>query len=190
VGLGLRFHEYLISDKNIENSIDLLGKEWLKSRRGPQIHLGHLDFFTDRTNKRWFYVTQNEMVIGMVLLSRRDVEKGWLLKFFITHPKAPRGASEFMMVSILDTLRNENCHFLTYGIVAANHLGKIVGLNSFASWLARVGFTLTKWIFRLDRRKIFWKKFHPKMERSFVLFSKPSLGLRELRVILNSLKID
>jgi len=190
INIGLQFHEYLVFDEQIERSIDQLGKAWLKGRRGPQIHLGSLDFFKDRTSKRWFYVKQNDQILGMVLLSRRESEKGWLLKFLLSHPEAPRGTSEFMMVSILEALRNENCHYLTYGAVAASHLGQIVGLSVFSNWLAKIGFTLTKWIFRLDRQKIFWKKFQPKVERSFILFSKPSVGVQELRAILNSLKIN
>jgi lysylphosphatidylglycerol synthetase-like protein (DUF2156 family) len=187
---GVTFHEYLSHDEQLEQSINEFGKEWLKSRRGPQIHLGILDFFDSRINRRWFYVQQEGRIVGVALLTKLDYEKGWLLKYLLTNLAAPRGTSEMLMLSILDVLRAEGCRFLTYGVVAANSLGEIVGLNKFSTFIARLGFSLTKWFFQLDRRKLFWKKFHPKAERAFVLSSKPTFGFQEIRAILKSLKID
>ena len=61
---GLRVHEYLIHDEHLEQSIEQLGKEWLKGRRGPQIYLSTLEFFKDRTDKRWFYIQRMRKLWG------------------------------------------------------------------------------------------------------------------------------
>lgn len=94
------------------------------------------------------------------------------------------------MISILEVLRNENCRFLTYGMVPAKSLGEIVGLDKFSTYMAKFCFKLTKWIFHLDSLKMFWQKFHPKTERAFVMFSKQNLGLQEIRALMKSIKID
>ena len=45
-------HEYRHSDVKVEQSIDEVGKTWLKARRGHQFHVGKLFPFKDRIGKR------------------------------------------------------------------------------------------------------------------------------------------
>ena len=61
--------------------------------------------------------------MGIALLSKLESQCGWFLKYLISIPEAPRGTSELMMMSILEILRNENCRFLTYGMVPAKQSG-------------------------------------------------------------------
>ncbi len=187
--MGLKVHEYLPHDETVENSIQQVGYAWLKARKGPQISLGPLDFFKSRFDKRWFYVKQGDRIIGASLLSKLDAKQGWLLKYIITVPEAPRGTSELLMMSMLETLSKENCHYLTYGIVPAKYLREIVGLGHFSTWLARSLFSAIKWIFNLNNRKLYWEKFRPITEPSYVLFSNPSLNLHDIRALIKSLKI-
>lgn len=187
--LGLTVHEYLSYDIDLENSIDQVGAAWLKERGGPQIYLVNLNFFGDREGKRWFYVQYKENIIAVAMLSQL-FHKGWLLKFLIAVPESPRGTTELLVTSIFHSLHREDSRFLTYGIVPAEHLGEIVGLGKFSAWLARRVFKIIKRIFQLDRRKLYWQKFHPKTERSYVLFSKPNIGLKEIRAIIKALKFE
>lgn len=189
--LGLTVKEYTSQDLNLEKKILEVGEIWLKARKGPQIYLGHLNFFDNKNNRRWFYLQDaSQKIIGMALLSRLNAYEGWLLKFLIVIPDAPRGASELLMTSILDTLRQENCHFITYGMVPIDHLGKIVGLGIFSKQIAKISFQMAKWIFHLNQRKIYWQKFHPQSEKSYLLFSSPTIGTNELRALAHTMKVD
>lgn len=189
--LGIVVKEYLPSDLEIEKSILNVGKEWVQSRRGPQIYLGNLNFFEKKTNRRWFYLQDKEQkFIGMALLSKLDAYQGWLLKFLITVPTVPRGTSELLMLSILETLRSENCHYLTNGMIPADHLGETAGLNKIISWIVKRGFTAAKWFFRLEQRKTYWQKFHPRIENTYLLFSSPTLGIKELKALAGTMKMD
>lgn len=188
--LGLSVAEYLTYDTKLEQAIQQIGAAWLQAREGPQIYLGHLNFFENRMDKRWFYIKQGEHILGIALLSRLEARAGWLLKFLISVPNSPRGTSELLMTSVLEILRSENCHFLTYGMVPADQLGKIAGLGKFSSWLAQCAFNAAKWIFKLDQRRIYWQKFHPKTEPSYIVFCEPRIRLQEIRALMKSLKID
>lgn len=189
--LGLAVHEYVSKDKSIEEAIQNVGVAWLKARQGPQIYLGELNFFENRNGKRWFYVTdQEQKIIAVALLSRLDAYEGWLLKFLIIMPETPRGTSELLMTSILEILKKEECHFLTYGMVPAENLGEIIGLKKISSWVVKIIFKTAKWIFHLDQRKLYWQKFHPKIEPCYLLFSQPKIGIKEIRALMNSLKIS
>jgi hypothetical protein len=105
-------------------------------------------------------------------------------------PDAPRGTSESLMTTILETLRYENCRFLTYGLVPGEHLGEIVGIGRCSRWFAKGAFNFAKRIFRLEKRKGYWGQFLPKPERSYILFDQPRMGMKEIRVVLKALKVD
>lgn len=188
--LGLTVEEYLSDDPQIEQSIREVGEKWVKARRGLQIYLSPLDFFENRTDKRWFYVRNGATIVGAALLSRLESKQGWLLKFLIVLSGTPRGTSELLMTSILDTLRKEQCKYLTSGMVPVRSLGEIIGLSKFSEWMARATFKVAKWIFKLNQRRTYWDKFHPRTEKAYVLFNKPHIGQQEIRAILKSLTID
>lgn len=188
--LGVTVEEYLTQDKKIEDAILQVGKTWVESRKGPQIHIGNLDFFTHRNNKRWFYVKHNNACIGMALLSRLEAHKGWFLKYMMTTPSAPRGSSELLMISILEQLKKENCHYLTYGMVPKSHLGEVKGLGPITTWLAKTAYLMINWYFRLENRRAYWNKFRPTTERLYILLDNAKFGLGEIYTILNALNIE
>lgn len=188
--VGLKVHEYLSHDAKLEHSIVQAGKDWLKSRQGPQLYLGKLDFFKTRLHRRWFYLSEGERILGVALLSRLDAYKGYFLKYLIALPEATRGASELMMTSILDTLRQENCHYLTYGIVPAQRLGEVQGVGKITRWLTSTGFKFSKWFFNLENRKIYWQQFQPRIEPLYILFSKPRLRIQDARVVMKTFQIE
>lgn len=185
---GITVQEYLQQDENLENEIQCIANRWLQARHGPQISLGNLNFFENRNNKRWFFAKLKGEIIGVALLSKLDAHQGYMLKYLLTIPEMPRGSSELLMITILETLQKENCHFLAYGMVPTKQLGEIEGVGQLSKWFAQKIFKIAQWIFKLDQRKTYWEKFRPKTQRSYVLLSK--LGLKELQAIRKSLKID
>jgi lysylphosphatidylglycerol synthetase-like protein (DUF2156 family) len=189
--LGLTVKEYLSFNADIEKAILDLGREWVQARRGPQIYLGKLNFFENRADRRWFYLQdQEQKIIGAALLTNLEACQGWLLKFLITAQNVPRGASELLMVSILETLRNEECDHLTYGMIPSDHLGETIGLNTIETWIAKGGFKIAKWLFHLEQRKTYWQKYHPTTEPTYLLFGNRSIGLKELRALAAVIKMD
>jgi lysylphosphatidylglycerol synthetase-like protein (DUF2156 family) len=79
--IGLTIHEYLKLDPDLEHQIQEVGNKWAQGRNGPQIYLADVEFFEDRTNKRWFYIKNGENLIGVAMLSRLEKREGWYLKF-------------------------------------------------------------------------------------------------------------
>jgi lysylphosphatidylglycerol synthetase-like protein (DUF2156 family) len=162
---------------------------WIKGRKGPQMFLSHFPFFEDPRGKRCFYAQQDGRVVGVLYLNRLDAQDGWLLYLLMVLDDAPGGTSEYLILSAFDKLAEEKCPFFSFGISAAKEMGKIIGLNKFSAWLARMGFRLTKRIFNLDNRRLFWMKFQPQNRRSFILFSRPRIGIKEGLAVLKSLNV-
>jgi len=187
---GLEVKEYLSDDKKIEAAITRVGVLWRRGRHGPQIHLGHLNFFEKKLGKRWFYVEQSNKVIAMAMLCKMEKYNGWFLKFLLTIPNADKHTSELLMNVILEKLKNEHCHYLSGGMVPINSIERTYGLTPFSQWAIKIIFKIIKWVFKLEQRKAYWLRYHPTVKPSYVLFSSSKFDLKQLTALLKSFQID
>jgi lysylphosphatidylglycerol synthetase-like protein (DUF2156 family) len=184
--LGMTVHEYKDKDSTIERDFEKVKERWLRHRRGPQIHLGILDIFAYRSNKRYFYACHNGVIIGVLIISRLDMCKGWVMNILMRIPEAPKTTSEFLILSILDILRQEGCSYFSIGTIPALQLEKTEGLSSISELLARTAFKLAVKIFNLSNRQKYWKKFNPETKPTFLLVSRPKIGIREVIGIMRA----
>jgi lysylphosphatidylglycerol synthetase-like protein (DUF2156 family) len=184
---GITVREYKEPNISVEQSIEQVGIAWQKSRQGPQIYLHQINIFKDRSNKRWFYAEYQNGIIGVLMLNRIDAYNGWVINILMVQPEAPSYTSELLILSALDALRAEQCDYLSIGTTPAAQLGAINGLSAFSTWCARKTFNIAKRFFKLGDRQRYWKKFHPRTSPSYLLFSKPRIGISEILCIMRAL---
>lgn len=186
---GLTFHEYIPFNEEIEKSLLEIGLKWKKSKKGPRFYLGHLNFFENTMGKRWFYVKDGKRITSMAMLSQLNAQEGWLLKFFFTLPDAFSETSEFLMISLLATLKNENCQFLSKGMLPIDSIEEVRGLGYYSSPVKYL-YKMISFIFKFKKFKQYWQRYYPKKVPSYVLFSKPRIGLNEIRVLSKVFRIN
>lgn len=186
---GVSFHEYTPNNNAIEEAMNQVGLAWLKNRRGPQVFISEVSLFTNRLGKRWFYASQKGKIVGVATLHQLQEKQGWLLNHIMMTPDASHGISELIVVNILELLANEGCNYVTFGSVPARQLGKIYGLGSFSKKLATVIYQVARKYFHLDSRKVFWEKFHPETQPTYLLFSQPRIRIKELFGLVNALNV-
>lgn len=186
---GIVVKEYTDEDPKIKKDIEHVGLTWLESRSGPQIHTSNVFLFSHEKGKRWFYAEQKGKIVGVLVLNQLQAHQGWLLNHVMFTPEAAHGCPESLVVAALDALREEGCHFVTFGAVPAKALGQIVGLGKFSSGLARLTFNVARKIFHLDGRKKFWSKYHPQSKPLFLLFRHSNIGLQEIRALVRALHV-
>ena len=179
--------EYTSDDPAIESAIERVGQEWLKKREGPQIHISHVRLFEDRAGKRWFYAQKDNKIVGIVLLNELQAKNGWLLNHLMITADAPKGTPELLVMTALEAIEKEGCHFVTFGPAPLENLQEMHGLDFVSAWLARMGFKLARRFFKFDGYKTFWGKFNPQSEQSFLLFSRLNIGtIRSLLQAMNA----
>lgn len=186
---GTEIREYLPSDPAIEAAIERVGSLWLEGREGPQIHTSNVHLFINKEGKRWFYAVSNGNVVGTVVLNKLQKHKGWLINHLMHTKEAPHGTPELLLSHAFDTLAKEQCRYVTFGSVPASSLGKIEGLNPLSSNIARLVFKCVNFVFHLDGKKKFWEKFHPECQPSYLLFSRPKIGINEIRALARALHV-
>lgn len=187
---GTTVHEYLEHNEQLEKAIDEVGILWLEGRRGPQIHISNVRLFNDRHGKRWFYAQQNKRVVGAAVLNRLEKDNGWLLNHIVFTPDAPGGTPELLVTTALEAAAHEGCHYVTFGNSPASKLGETLGFSTVSSYLARAGYSFASKFFHLGGHKVFWDKFAPDSRPSYLLFTQPKIGLKELRALVNALNVS
>jgi len=186
---GLTFHEYIPIDKELEQSLLDVGNKWESSIKGPHVFLGHLNFFESYTGKRWFYVKDGEKIVSMAMLSKLEAHHGWLLKFLVTaQTKGFHETSEFMMMSLLDTLKKENCQFLSKGMLPVDTFEEVKGLNYASTQTLKGIYNLISLLFKFKKRKAYWQRYHPKTVPSYLILTSPKRSLNEINALIKIFK--
>jgi len=186
---GLSVKEFIYGDVRTEKALRKVVNEWVTARKGPQLYFGDIEFFNFYDSSRCFYVKNGEQYYGAALLKAIDAKEGWLLKHHIARHDAPRGTTEMLLVGILETLRKEKCHYLTYGVVPPKSITNIQGLGKVSSWGITQIYAFIRWFFGLRTRMAFWEKFQPSMKPAYILFSSGRFSLGHLRALMKILKM-
>lgn len=185
---GVHIEEYKTFDLSLENQMKNTINTWLKHRRGPQIHLGKINFFNSEAEKRIFYAQQNDKIIGVLMITPVDRFQGWVVSSYLALSDSPVGTTEHLICSTFDSLANENCQFLCLGAVSGTELGEVMGLSSFGKKLTGVIFKTSRWFFNLDAKTTYLNKYQPNLRSTF-LVCRDKLTIPELLAIKHVLNV-
>ncbi|MBA3603670.1 MAG: DUF2156 domain-containing protein [Parachlamydiaceae bacterium] len=192
---GITIREYLEKNYNnlsdIEKQLENVAVKWLQKRHGPQIFLSGVSLFKNRYGKRWFYAQQGKQIIGLLTLNRLESKNGWLLTNVMGTKDAPSGLSEALIISTLQILEKENCHYVLVGPIPAKQLGKIIGISKFYANFTRWLFNCAKCIFNLEGHHTYWEKFIPKRtESSYLIFPQKNLGYSSIKALMQAYNVS
>lgn len=184
---GVIVKEYIGLDPALESTLNDVGAAWLNNRQGPQIHISRVYLFEDRMGKRWFYAKHHEKIVGVIVLNSLENRQGWLINHLMIAPEAPGGTPELLVVTALDTLKNEGCTYATFGVAPNDKLGETIGLGKISAWAAPLVYRLAYRFFSLQGLNMFWGKFDPQRTPSYLLFASPTIGYREIAALRKTL---
>lgn len=179
--------EYVEGDLQIEKGMIAVGEAWLNGRQGLQIYLHNVDIFAHREHKRFFYAEKDGAVIGVLILTRIGACDGWVISLSMVEKNAPKGTSELLIVSALEILAKEDCHFFAIGTVPTPTVNAIEGLGPIGRLFVRAGYQFATRAFNLTERESYWTKFHPTTQSSYLVLSKPTLGISSALGIMSAL---
>lgn len=185
---GVQIKEYKDFDPSLENKMKNTINIWSAQRRGPQIHLGNLNFFDSDDAKRVFYAQRQDKIIGVLILTPLDRFQGWVVRSYLAILDAPVGTTEHLMCSVFSFLAQENCHFLCLGVISGTTIGEIIGLTHFGKTFANAIFKLARWLFKLDAKANYLKKYRPNLRSTFLLF-RDKITIDELLAIKRVLNV-
>lgn len=188
---GVSIGEYKGGNPEIEQTFIAIAEHWLKNRKGPQIFLLPIDIFAHRDSKRWFYAQKDGKIIGFLMLNAMSGKQIWVLNGSIMlTEQAPNGTSEYLMLYILETLRNEGSTLFSVGTTPSMEIERIEGFGRLTRLLLTGVIKSAHSIFKIQDRQLFWKKFLPRKEPTFITHLAGRMGIREIRALLRALHVN
>ncbi len=179
--------EYTGNNPSLEFSFERLMVEWLQGRKGPQIFQQHINLFENRQNKRWVYAKHNKSIVGLIILTK--IPQGWVLNMAMMGAQAPRYLSEAMFLAVLDILRNEGCEYFTLGALPSAQLGAVDGVGAVSEKIAQTIFKMAHKVLNLGQSRKYWKKFNPRTEPMYVVFSGSKIKLTAIAALFRSFNL-
>ena len=125
--VGMSVSEYIPGnerDAELENELLSISKEWLNSKKTPELGflLGRMELH--RLEGRRIFVARTKMRIeGFIILNPVLKRRGWYTDIMRRRTDAPNGVNEKLLVEIIGTLREEGVENIFLGMVP------FVGLN-------------------------------------------------------------
>lgn len=189
VAHGVSAYEYTTNNFETEQTFNAIARQWLAARTWAQIYVLPLDIFAHRASKRWFYACKDGKIIGFLMLNK-IASNGWVLNGSIMLTQdAPNSTSEFLMMHVLEVLRAEGHSYFSAGATVSTDVERIEGFGRLCRLLINGAMKSARKIFKMQDRQRYWKKFLPRREPSFVMFTS-RFGLKEIRAILRTYNVN
>jgi lysylphosphatidylglycerol synthetase-like protein (DUF2156 family) len=182
----LGVEEYKSNDQEIKQGIENVAAQWLQNRNGRQIYMTHVTLFESSIGKRWFYAYKNGNILGIVVLNELKSQEAWLLNNLMTTREAPNGTSELLIVSALQILEKENCQRVVIGPIPSTKVGNVDGLGALKTQIARLSYKFLINVFKLSGQGVFWEKFQPASETTFIGFPEQNLSYSSIKALLGA----
>ena len=122
-----------------------------------------------------------------MILNEIQEGKGWLLNNLIKTEDAPSGTSELLITEALNALEEEKVGKVIIGPVIGTKIDGAGGLGTITTWFLQKIFKVIKTLFHLDGQRVFWEKFSPQEEPSYVLFDK--INYRTVKALMLSMNV-
>ncbi len=176
--------EYKGHDILLESALEQISLEWIQNRKGPQIFQQHINLFENRLHKRWFYAEYKNTIAGLIVLNK--IRQGWVLNIAMMSAQAPRYLSEFMILELLDILKNEGCEHLSIGLIPSTHLGGMDGMGFISKKFVQSLYKIARRLFKLNHRQQFWKKFKPNSVPMHIAFSGSKVKITDAIALIRA----
>jgi lysylphosphatidylglycerol synthetase-like protein (DUF2156 family) len=186
---GVSVKEYTGHDAKLEEAIEKASQGWLDRRKGLQVYISPVRVFDDRQGKRWFYATKDETIIGVVVLEEIKSKNGWHLNRLMTLENVPGGTPEILLITAIEALQKESCHYLAFGQAPSHDLDEIKGFGKITTFITKQIYKISKKVLKIEGRLDFWDKFFPQADPSYLLFSRPKIGVSEILAIMKGMNV-
>lgn len=116
---GVKIHDVELGTRvpqDIKDKIDQRVQDWLKGRKGKQVHLTDVHPWQDEAHRQYHYsVTKDGQICGLVILAQLSPDHGWQVKFSLDFPGAPSGAIELLVMHALKAAAATGATSVTFG---------------------------------------------------------------------------
>ncbi|WPG97982.1 Hypothetical protein R9X50_00076500 [Acrodontium crateriforme] len=186
---GVKIHDIPIGDPipdDVKQKIDQRVDDWLKNRKGKQVHLTDVHPWQDVAHRQYHYATDKDGAIcGLVILAQLSQEHGWQVKFALDFPGAPSGAIELLVLHSIKAVAALGAESMTFGGGAMNKLVPGHNLKGTRIKILSKAYSAIASELKLTNKSEFREKLGAKEDPIYVCYPPHGLGPGGVRAILS-----
>ncbi|TVY92650.1 Aspartate--tRNA ligase, cytoplasmic [Lachnellula willkommii] len=181
-----------VSDE-LKAKIDARIKDWMKNRKGTQVHLTEIRPWVDEPHRHYFYASGSDGTIhALCVLHQLAPKNGYQVKFSLEFPGAPSGTIESLimfslrMIAVTDIEAKQ----VTFGTGAMPTLEGGRNLGKHKVKALKKAYEAINARFKLTNKSEFREKMGCWNEPVYVCYPRGGLGAGGIRAIMGFLEED
>jgi nondiscriminating aspartyl-tRNA synthetase len=191
---GIKITDYALGDevpKDVREKVDARVEDWLKNRKGKQVHLTNIHPWQDIEHRQYHIATDKDGTIcALVALAQLSPDHGWQVKYSLDFPNAPSGTIEQLVMHALKKVAAEGCTNVTFGGGASNKF--TVGHNmkgAKVKMLSKAYGAIVSEL-KLTQKTEFREKLGAQDDPSYICYPPHGLGPMGVKAILSFFEDD
>lgn len=186
---GVKITDYMIGipvPEDIRAKVDARVEDWLKNRKGKQVHLTDIHPWQDMEHRQYHISTDKEgKIVALCIMAQLAPAHGWQVKFSLDFPDAPSGAIEQCVMHALKLIASTGCTNITFGGGASTHLTPGHNLKGTRIKVLSKAYHAVATELKLTNKTEFREKLGARQDPIFICYPPHGLGPSGVRAILN-----
>ncbi|KAM3419308.1 hypothetical protein BST61_g5243 [Cercospora zeina] len=191
---GVKVHDIPLGtpvSEDIRERIDKRVQDWLKNRKGKQVHLTDVHPWQDVEHRQYHYsTTRDGEISGLVILAQLSPDHGWQVKFALDFPGAPSGAIELLVLHSLKAAAATGATSVTFGGGATAKLTPGHNLKGTRVKVLAKAYHAIATELKLTNKSEFREKLGAQDDPTYVCYPPHGLGPAGVRAILSFFEDD
>lgn len=186
---GITIKDYPLGEavpQEVREKIDRRVEDWVKGRKGKQVHLTEIHPWQDAEHRSYYYAVDREGTIAaLVVLAQLSPEHGWQVKYSLDFPGAPSGTIEHVVMHALKRLSAAGETNVTFGGGASNKFTPGHNLKGGRVKVLSRAYQTIAHELKLTNKSEFREKLGAHDDPIFVCYPPHGLGPRGVHAILS-----
>ncbi|KAF2435764.1 aspartyl-tRNA synthetase-like protein [Tothia fuscella] len=191
---GMKIVDYAVGDDipdEVRHKIDARVEDWLKNRKGKQVHLTNIHPWQDIEHRQYHISYDKEgNIAALVCLAQLSADHGWQVKYSLDFPGAPSGAIEQLVMHALKRVAAEGCTNVTFGGGASSKFTVGHNMKGAKVKMLSKAYSAIMSELKLTQKTEFREKLGAQDDPSFICYPPHGLGPMGVKAILGFFEDD
>ncbi|MCJ1450145.1 hypothetical protein MMC28_000474 [Mycoblastus sanguinarius] len=177
--------------EDLRTKTDARVQDWLRGRKGKQIHISEITPWRDMSHRRYFFAQDKEgRICALVVLAQLALRHGYQVKYSLDFPDAPSGTIEHIILHAIHATKDSGTKLLTFGGAATSQLHPVHHLSGMRVRALQHTYQGIARQFKLNQKSDFRQKLGGEEDPIYVCYPQHGLGMAGSRAIVEFFESD
>ncbi|KAK1918397.1 hypothetical protein P3342_001315 [Pyrenophora teres f. teres] len=191
---GVKIADYKIGSPpppEIKQKVDARVEDWLKNRKGKQVHLTNIHPWQDEEHRQYHIATTPDgTIVAFVAMAQLSPDHGWQVKYSLDFPGAPSGSIEHIVTHALKQVAAEGATSVTFGGGASSKFSPGHNVKGTRVKVLSRAYHAIATELKLTNKTEFREKLGAVDDPSYICYPPHGLGPMAVKAILNFFSDD